>query len=190
MADCRAYELVSPVYGGGAAPFGVNSTSGAPLMSGDGEHLIGQSFGAFCGTEDLEETELGFGAIYEFERTSSGWVCEALDPPASQFPRRHFFTAGSDLGETLWGLQVPGAPGEETDVVEGEYDGWTFGVREAAGGGKGRFVLLGPVVAPGHEPNVDSEFDSDRAYAVAGASADLSDVLFGVGAEHKQSVAW
>ena len=161
---------------------------GAPLVSEDGEHVIGQSFGGFCGTENLEQIGSEFGAEYEFSRTSAGWACEALDPPASQYPRRVFLSASADVSRTLWGLQVPARGGEEVSITEPTYDGWTLAVREAAGGGKGRFTVLGSVVAPGHESHIAEygEVGAVPQYNVAGASADLSRVLVSVKASHEQ----
>ena len=186
LPDCRAYELVTPPYDAGAPAYG--PVDGAPLVSGDGEHLVSEAFAGFCGTENSEYFESDVGAYYEYSRTASGWVCEALDPPASAYPRRLFFSASADVSRTLWGLQVPGHGGEEVSITEPTYDGWTLAVREAAGGDKGRFTLLGPVVAPGHESHL-AEYDEAGAvpqYNVAGASADLSRVLISVKASHSQ----
>ena len=157
-------------------------------MSEDGEHVMGESFAGFCGTENSEENEGQYGPLYEFSRTSAGWGCEALDPPASQYPRRLFYTASADLSRTLWGLQVPAHSGEEGEVVEPTPDDYTLAIREPAGGGKGRFTLLGPVVAPGHESHLAeyTETGGVAQFAVAGASGDLSCVLLSVKAAHKQ----
>lgn len=183
LPDCGAFELVTPPYSSGAPPLALKETVS---ISADGEHVIGIAFGGFCGTENLEENEQQYGALYEFSRTPDGWSCEALDPPASLFPRRRFEFASADLSRSLWNLQIPAHSGEEVSILEGSYDGYTLGVREAAGGGKGRFTLLGPVVAPGHGHNIDSVQHSEQAYYVTGASADLTHVLLSVVAEHKQ----
>lgn len=181
LPDCRAYELTTPPYTAGAPAFGPHE--GAPLMTANGEHLLSQAFAGFCGAENDEEIEIESGVHYEFSRTASGWSCEALDPPASEYPRREFSFASADLSRTLWKLQVPSHSGEEVAISESDYDGWTLAVREVAGAGKGRFTLLGPVVAPGHEPNSE-EHPAVGQYSLAGASADLTDVLLSVRAAH------
>src|ERR1039458_2308415 len=47
LPDCRAYELVSPVYGAGSVA--ARGNSGAPVVSSSGEEVMALSFGAFAG---------------------------------------------------------------------------------------------------------------------------------------------
>jgi hypothetical protein len=176
MPDCRAYELVSPVYGGGAPAYGGPNRE-APPMSADGTHLLALSFSAFAGTENLEQTGLEqWGAIYELSRAASGWGAEALEPPASQYPRSVLALASADLSRSLWYVALPEHAGEELPGQAGNK--YEYAVREAAGGGKGRFTLAGPVVAPGHEGGFQ--------FGAYGASDDLSRLLIQVKAEAKQ----
>jgi hypothetical protein len=177
LPDCRAYELVTPVYGGGQPPFGLFHLS--PPMSANGEHLLGIDFAAYAGTENLEEYGLEYGAVYEYSRSAAGWNAEALDPPASEFPRSDFKFASADLSRSLWEVVLPAHSGEEVGALPYHYDGFTLAVREAAGAGKGRFTLIGRVSAP-KDGLETGDFD------VMGASEDLSHILLSVTAEGEQ----
>jgi hypothetical protein len=169
LPDCRADELVSPAFGGGLPPLGPQLGSRPPSISPDGEHILGHSFGGFAETGNLEENGFEFGALYEFSRAAGGWTAEALDPPASEYPRREFVLASADLSRSLWELAAPAHSGEEIGVLENGYDGWTLAVREQAGAGKGRFVTVGPLVAPGHH--------GPGAAELPAASSDLGHIL-------------
>jgi hypothetical protein len=174
LPDCRAYELVSPPYGGG------QQSEALRAVSPNGEVALAESFGDFAGTENLEQVSAGeLGAEYEFSRTSAGWTAEALDPPASEFPRSNFVFASSDLSRSLWLVKVPASSGEEFEVPAG-YNGYTLAVREAVGDGKGRFTLVGPMVSPSNEST-----SREAASRVQGASNDLSHVLVAVRSESR-----
>jgi hypothetical protein len=183
LPDCRAYEMVTPPYGAGASP--PDWPEGyPPPISADGDHVLAADPGGFAGTENLELFPTSYhGAIYEFSRTSAGWSAESLEPPAFEYPRRQFFSVSADFSRSLWGLEVPSTSGEEHVFPFGNNE--TLAIREAAGGGKGRFTPLGPVVAPGHEP-VEREDHISDFFSVVGASSDLSHVLLSVTATAKQ----
>jgi hypothetical protein len=163
LPDCRAYEMVTPVYKDGAA---VNIRA----VSGDGSRVLGQAaqLGAFAGTGG----EPYGSTYYEFSRLSSGWVASALDPPASEFPEPKFFDSSGDLTRTLWGLHRPSQSIYEEDLY----------VREAGG----RFVEVGPLVPPsrGAGPPAGSSSIAARAGTIyteyVGASADVSRVLVSI----------
>jgi len=177
MPDCRAYELVSPPYEDGQIVLGVAGEP--PQMSADGEHLLGRDLAGFAETENLEQTGFQFGAIYEFSRTAAGWTAEALDPPASEYPRRRFVFAAADLSESLWEVYAVPHPGEELGFPLSNEA--TFAVREPVGNGKGRFRLVGPVAAPGHERSEETD-----TFGAVGASGDLAHIFFNVKPEDKQ----
>jgi hypothetical protein len=166
LPDCRAYEMVTPPYKAGGP---VRHLTVFQLMSGDGSRLIGASYGGFAETENDEENvfPLVQAAVYGFERTASGWVTEALAPPASQFSHSRFVAASADLGRTLWG--VSSQPGPTKELLTSS--AYTLAIRERGAEGKGRFVAVGPLDPP---PGTQENFSFD------GASPDLSRLLFTV----------
>jgi hypothetical protein len=155
-ADCRAYEMVTPPYKGGAQVI-------IKALSEDGSRVVGDNISDLAGTGNLEAVGLNLedlGAPYEFERTGSGWNTIALDPPASVFPNASliFGSLTSDLERSLWLLGLSAKPDEE---------GRELYIREA----DGTFKLIGPAHGPGMEKGT-SEF------YLRGASADLSHIVF------------
>jgi hypothetical protein len=175
---------VTPPYVGGGF-VGGTVKSELPTMSSNGEHLLGLVFAGFAGTENLEQDRFEYGAVYEFSRTASGWSTEPWDPSAAVYPRREYLMASADLSKSLWYVQKPLEPGHELPIVPPTglaiQNNDTLVVREAAGGGKGRFEVVGPVVAPGHEPSTVIE-----NFQVRDASADLSHILLDVVSTDKQ----
>jgi hypothetical protein len=170
LPDCRAYEMVSPPFKQG---FPVEEIL---ARSADGLRLIGQSLGAFAGTE-ADNTALseegGAGAIYEFLRGPAGWSTVPLGPPPSLFPEGVLVTESASLKHTLWRLRLPAQPAEAQDLY----------VREAAGPGGACpggalavpgacFTDIGTLRPPGRTP-IREDLESN----FAGASADLSHVL-------------
>ena len=189
LPDCRAYELVTPPYVAGQRPKGPNRE--LPAMSANGEHLLAVDYGGFAETRNLENNQLEYGAVYELSRTPSGWSTEALDPSASEYPRREFTDVASpDLRRTLWKLQIPPKKGEELPLeppngVEAPNNA-DFAIRESVGAGKGRFTLVGPFAAPGHVPSA-GQTGEPAVGGVVGASGELTHILFTVPKEGKQS---
>jgi hypothetical protein len=166
LPDCRAYELVSPVFKDGTS-FNPNGIGLA--VSGDGLHLIDVAFGAFAGTESnpYENT------VYELSRTGSGWVVSALDPPGAMSPESNIFGGSRDLSKTLWGLHRPSQSIYEEDLYVREPDG--------------RFIEIGPMVPQSYSSGAPSGTTTTfgrtsliQSYYTqgGGASADLSHVLF------------
>jgi hypothetical protein len=183
MPDCRAYELVSPPYIGGQIPYGEStlSTIGIPDISANGEHLLSIVFAGFAETGNEEAEGFEYGAIYEFSRTPTGWRAEALDPPSSEYPRSQIVFTSADFSRSLWKVYIPQHSGEV--IVQPIVNSATLAIREPAGQGKGRFALVGPVAAPGHEPEGPA---AGEPVGTSGASADLSHVLLSVKAIGKQ----
>ena len=160
LPDCRAYELVSPVFKDGSF---LEFEGG--IVSGDGSHMIGASLGAFAGTESDPYNVAG-GSVYELSRTASGWATAPLDPPASASPDLVFYGASRDLTKTLWALRGPSQSALEADLY----------VREP----EGQFVNIGPLVPPSQAagPPAGTEPLNNITYVhYVGASTDLSHVV-------------
>jgi hypothetical protein len=184
LPDCRAYELVSPVYGAGSVA--ARGNSGAPVVAPSGEEVMAVSFGAFVGTENLSQTGPEYGAIYEFSRTVAGWTAEAQEPPASlypwAFPVRYRFFSPVDPARSVWEGFPSAHQGEEIeDRALEQLNNALFLLREPEGEGKARFARVGPVAAPGHEP-----IFARPTVGVEGMSDDLAHIVFTVNGEGKQ----
>jgi hypothetical protein len=105
MADCRAYEVVTPAFKDGTA---LNTTGplGRPI-SEDGSRIVGESLGTVAGSPNTEVSGFGvFGAYYELHRETSGWTIEALDPPAATFAEPLLLMMSGDLTRSLWRLTL------------------------------------------------------------------------------------
>ncbi len=178
MADCRAYEMITPTYSGGAAAI-------LEAVSPDGERVIVRSSAGFAENEDLEDSEGETGSFYMLSRTPGAWTAESLNPPTSLFTRLHYAKFDSTTLNRALYKAIPAHGAGEVNLPVG-YAGWDLAVREAAGGA-GRFTLLGPMLAPGYEVGGSDQLFEDYAYLVVGASADLSRVFFLVRAEDKQT---
>jgi hypothetical protein len=152
LPDCRAYELVTPVYKEGV------DLTGEFAISQDGSHLIGSTTGVFAGAESgqLGSSNL-IGVTYEFSRTASGWRASSLAPSASQFNNYGMYDASADLSASLWDLGTYSQVFNFADFY-----------LESPGG---TFTRIGPATPSPVTPNVGS-------FKNLGASADLSHVLF------------
>ncbi len=159
LADCRAYELVTPAFKNG-------DFAGVDAVSGDGSRVLVESLEGYGGAGSNSER----GSFYELTRSGSGWVTSALDPsPSLSFdnPSPYLVAVGDGLDRTLWAMRSP----SQSYFADGLY------VREA----DGSFVSVGPVVPPsaadgppvGSYPIIPVGFNK-----VVGVSGDLSHVLF------------
>ena len=157
LPECRAYEMVTP-------PFKDGARISLRAVSANGSSVLGESNGAFAGTETgADGIE---GTLYEFSRSGSGWVVSALSPPASLFPSSTPFASSTDLARTLWGMRRS----SQSIYAENLY------VREP----DGSFVEIGPMVPPSAEagPPAGGSQVSISQVVYQGASSDLSHVLF------------
>jgi hypothetical protein len=170
MADCRAYELVSPSSIGGELVV-------APEVSGSGA-VIGESLGGAGGVGNIP----GTGAVYAFARGADGWLTGPLNPPASllsvgdNFGFKSPIAASSDFGRALFGLHSPSEPLDAENLYVSEPGG--------------AFKEVGPDVPPsaltgepGNSPYASPASAYEGLYLfsggyLGGASSDLSHIVF------------
>ena len=186
LPDCRAYELVSPAYAAGVIPAAL-ARKKVPI-SADGEHVLAEAFGGFAETEDLTQTGLEFGAVFEFSRTPAGWMAEPQVPPASVYPWHKAeetpkksgsgSVRASDLGSSVWMVPGPLGAGEEPEQRWVRLSYAQFVLRE----GRGRFAVVGPVVGPHHERPTNSD---EEVSVLMGVSADAGHIVFSPNATHR-----
>jgi hypothetical protein len=158
LAECRAFEQVTPVFKDGAEL--------TPLeLSDDGLHAIGRTLGAFAGLESDTEIE---GGAYEFSRSSSGWAVSAISPPASMFPAQTLVGESPELGSTLWVSRSP----SESIAAENFY------IREVDGSLVKIGSLLPPSAVTGPPSGEFQGFLYREEAEYKDASDDLSHVLF------------
>ncbi len=160
LADCRAYEMVTPPFKGGLS-FGVNA------VSGDGSRVLVESLGGFAGAGANSE----LGSFYESVRSGSGWVTSALDPsPSLSFAASDLVATSDELGRTLWGMRSLSQSAYTEDLY----------VREA----DGSFVSVGPMVPPsvadGPPGGSYPQPVESTHHRIVGVSSDLSHVLFSI----------
>jgi hypothetical protein len=157
LADCRAYEMVTP-------PFKNGDFASVEAVSGDGSHVLVESFQGYGGAAGNGED----GSSFELVRSGSGWVTSALDLPSSlSFNDPHLLAVGDGLGMTLWGMRSPSQSVNAEDLYVRETDG--------------SFVSVGPMVPPSvaDGPPVGSfPFVYTSLKRLVGVSGDLSHILF------------
>jgi hypothetical protein len=176
LPDCRAYEMVTPPYKQG---FRVE-----PLATGeDGLRVAGGSLGNFAGTESDAVNlayfnnglgSLALGGYYTFSRGESGWTTAAVGLPVSRYIYPDTFQFNPDLTESL-SVAVPPAQRQAVESAGRTFPAnypSSFYVRDA----NGPVAEVGPVAPLSVSPSQE-----DHTYFFfAGASADLSHVLFGL----------
>jgi hypothetical protein len=107
LPDCRAYEMVSPVYKEAFSPV---LSGGVTGLSENGEQMLVENLGSFAGVESPG----GLGANYRIERTGIGWKTAPLEIPLSRFPIYSVVSVSPDFSRGLW--FATGQGGIERDV--------------------------------------------------------------------------
>lgn len=156
LPDCRAYEMVSPIY-----TEGESATQGEVFaLSREGTRVVLGSLGTFGGAEQgaLNNTFIRAEA-YLLERTSAGWASVSLGAPSSQYRGGGgLLDASTDLDASLWALGTLARQEEVFDL---------FLERPV-----GTFVEIGPLIPGG------GTSEGGNNYRYLGTSGDLSRVLF------------
>jgi WD40-like Beta Propeller Repeat len=151
LPDCRAFEMVSPVYKEGYE-FGLDD------VSSGGDRAFVFSLGAVAGIEGEGANESA-PATYMGTRTASGWRLEPVMAPSSEFAVQDPLASDADSGVSLWEQRTPG----QSVTTYDEY------VRSASG----VYSLVGPLQTPEEEQGkIPIQFTSPIT-----ATSDYSHVL-------------
>ncbi len=174
LPDCRAYEMVTPVYKEGYPVF-------VSQLGEGGSQVFGESIGAFGGTED-DHVEIGGvgetadGAPYLLIRGGSGWSPVGIDPSGALYPIGGLLAMNAELTESLWAEATPGQV-EAASLAGAQSPVESFYVRSS----NGPVVEVGPILPPGvSTTEVARHYVSIRGVA----SEDLSAVLFAMREKH------
>ena len=160
LPDNRAYEMVTPPQKNGAQ-IGNGSGSGFAL-SEDGTHLIANAIQCFGGAPSCPVASGTLGSLFEFTRTTGGWVTEPLSPPAETLAGSNngsvHLNLNPDNGMALYAIPTP--PQGEEDLY----------ARDPGG----TFRDIGPLIPPAQGYTVESL----KSLGDETATADLSHVVF------------
>ncbi len=158
LPDCRAYEMVTPVYKEGY-PFVVKS------LASNGESMIGGTIGTLAG--NLGSGELPTeGALYLDERTANGWRLEPLNAPSSQFVGEFPLAAEANDDQTLWEQHTPAEPAAERGLY----------IRSSAG----VFSFVGPLSpnrGAGEEPSTLIDPNQGDVNVVKATTSDYGHIV-------------
>ena len=103
LPDCRAYEMVSPVYKEGYQMF--LKTPGG--YSSNGEQAIVYGLGVLAGAAGGGQSATK-GDLYLDRRSASGWYLSSLNAPSSEFVGELPIAVEANSGETLWDQHTVG----------------------------------------------------------------------------------
>jgi DNA-binding beta-propeller fold protein YncE len=144
LADCRAYEQVSPSFKAGYPV----TTRGSELAPG-GERSLFESVGVFAGAQHNE-----LSSQYLAQRTEAGWVTQAVigRPAGPEVQPINAIDFSADLGRWIF----PELPGDSTEQVRVQSSSGFFSIGSADGTFlKAASPPLGLVEGP---PRAASEF--------------------------------
>jgi hypothetical protein len=162
LPDCRAYEMVSPVFKAGFPVAG-------DTVSADGSRVVGSSFGVFAGGTGNIDT---LGNRYEFTRSASGWVTTPLNPPLPQFTDLSPLGRVQDPSISSSGAAVYMAHTSTQSIYEGD-----LYLRQP----DGSFLRVGPMqpaAAVPPTPTGTGQFNAGEK--IEASSSDLSHILFSI----------
>jgi hypothetical protein len=136
LPEGRAYEMVTPPFKNGALLGSAQVLALSSTISEDGTRLIRSNIQCFGGAVSCPALTGGvLGTLFQFERTTAGWVATPLAPPATEFEENSGWGGNSNTGAALF--SAPTALGEE-DLY----------LREP-GPPSPSFIDIGPLVEPG-----------------------------------------
>jgi hypothetical protein len=126
LPDCRAYEMVTPVFKEGYEFF--------PLyFSSDGDRAFLGSLAVVAGAEGSSATDVVETDMYLGTRTAGGWQLESVYAPPSEFVQE-FLAGEPGSGVSLWEQHTPAQSDSTHDLY----------IRSA----KGVYSLVGPLATP------------------------------------------
>jgi hypothetical protein len=181
LPDCRAYEMVTPVYKASGVVTGGSAFQKSPRVSSDGNSLMIWSTASFAGTAGNTSVK---GSPYLLSRMGSGWLTTPTELPESQFLAFELVNSG----ERAFGGSVDG----RTEVVlarSASRPSNSIDVYRV--GADGSVVDVGPALPPSAPPEpIPQELAILEGLHPAGVSADGSHVLFRLSTEGQGSVLW
>jgi hypothetical protein len=152
LPDCRAYEMVTPVYKAGHE-FSLSS------FSSDGNRVFLESFGVVAGAVGESEDRSG-PAVYLGSRTDSGWQLTPVNAPVTEFDQSEPAAVEADSGLSLWNQHTPTQSLGIQDLYVRSSDGSEYSL-----------------VGPQNSPNTPLEREETSSGLVAGATSDYGHVL-------------
>jgi len=162
LAECRAYELVSPADKNGGEIQGTNEGFGSVQVAPDGSGAAFPSLEGFAGTESVP-----VATFYRGRRVGDGWATVGLQPPQQPSKNaavaRAALAASSDLSKVLVASEDALAPG----AVQGQGNLY---LRDDSGY---EFIATSPKATFAREAL--SNFSSFNVFA--GGTADFSTLL-------------
>jgi hypothetical protein len=160
LPDCRTYEMVTPPYKQGEAVHFNGLAAG-------GEALFGWTLASLAETKGAPQSRLSVGAEYGFLRGPGGWTPVALTPPNPEFRGAVSFEGIAPDGDAAL-FKMPAAPVGNDHFYLRRLDGALADVGPATP----------PADGPAQEPAAAGP--APGASGLAGASADMSHVVFSV----------
>ena len=107
LPDNRAYEMVSPPQKN-AALLNAAATGLYPAIAEDGSRLILTSIQCFANAASCTAAAgNAVGSQYLFSRAGTGWLTNALAPPATQFEENSGVAVSAETGMELFGIPTP-----------------------------------------------------------------------------------